>query len=119
MAGNSSSVMPGLLRSRYSFVGLSIQKRKGHEATAMRSRGAVGKAMCGARGAARRVVLRIGETAVAAPAAATIPSEFLRNERRDKWLMQASATVNKDKQYFTGIRQEVTAQRWRLLSGKA
>src|SRR5271157_3199906 len=77
MAGNSVRSIPGNFGSRaHLLAGASMNMRKGQEATAIRSRGWVGKVKCGSV-AGQRVSF---QASVAAPAART--AEFLRNCRR-------------------------------------
>src|SRR5208283_5308992 len=77
MAGNSVRSMPGNFGSRaHLLAGASMNMRKGQEATAMRSRGWVGKVKCGLM-VGQRVSF---QASVAAPAVRT--AEFLRNCRR-------------------------------------
>ena len=89
-------------------MGLSIQKRNGHDATEMRSRGVVGKAMCGPPGAACNLPPRIFNPGAAAHAATAIPTELLRNRRRERGFMRFSGTeMLARKQYFTAASEAV------------
>src|SRR5215467_1123189 len=72
--------MPGSLGSRPRLSGASMYARKGYEATEMRSRGAVGKDMCGSRTASAKTAGAL--LAINRPAdTAENPSRNLRRVR--------------------------------------
>src|SRR5208337_2452235 len=110
MAGNSVRSMPGNFGSRAQLLaGASMNMRKGQEATAMRSRGWVGKVNCGLV-AGQRVSF---QASVAAPAART--AEFLRKCRR-VFLSISSLLLSKSfvRIYLLRDRNEVIDQDFRF-----
>src|SRR5580704_15221705 len=111
-AGNCMMGKPWSLVSRERLPGASMYMRKGHEATAMRSRGAVGKSMCGldcgAAKSERGVV-----PAIMLPAARV--ESVSRNVRRVSGFMVVGGTSVRNGFYDGwGVGQRVSAEERRF-----
>ena len=76
--------MPGCLRSRLRFVGVSMKARNGQDAAASRSRGSVGKLMCGSdAGFAAQPDSSLAPMTSPSAAPATATGEPVKNLRRE------------------------------------
>src|SRR5438876_1476559 len=87
MAGKSFKSMPGCLRSRSGFAGLSMRARKGHDDTASRSRGWVGNGSLAAEAKMLRVQLK------PVRGAEKIAAFFRKNRRESVFILDSFACV--------------------------